>query len=259
MTAYDTLLIDVAEEAAVVTVNRPAVRNALDQQVQSELRSVLDEMRDAPDVGALIFTGAGLRAFVAGADIERLQHYTSRTALTSSMQRLFDEIEGYDKPTIAAVNGFALGGGCELAMACDLRIAAEGARFGLPETVLGILPGAGGTQRLSRLVGLGNAMDLVMTGRVVSAEEALRMGLVSRVVPDAELLATACEVAAQVVARGPLATRLARTVVRAGADTDQRTGQLIERLAQALAYDSEDKAEGVGAFLARRPARFSGR
>src|SRR6185312_9661524 len=189
-------------------------------------------------------TGAGDKAFVAGADISQVRSYTLHTALSSDLQRLYDDVEAFEKPTIAAVNGFALGGGCELAMSCDIRIAAETARFGLPETNLSVLPAAGGTQRLARLVGTGRAIEMILTGRLVNADE---------------LLAKAREVAGQISAKGPLAIRLAKLVIRSGMDADQRTGLVVERLAQALLYTTDDKAEGTEAFLAKRPPVFKGR
>jgi enoyl-CoA hydratase/carnithine racemase len=175
------------------------------------------------------------------------------------MQAFCDEVEGYEKPTIAAVNGYALGGGCELAMACDIRIASENARFGLPEVTLGILPGAGGTQRLSRLIGKGRAVEMILTGRMMGAEEALSAGLVSKVVPQEGLMDTVKETAGQVLSKGPLAVRLAKLAVQAGYETDQRTGLLIERLAQAILFTSEDKREGTSAFVEKRRPDFKGR
>jgi enoyl-CoA hydratase/carnithine racemase len=256
---YENLLIDVADGVAVVTVNRPDVRNAVNAAVQRDLRAALDELRADPDVGAVVVTGAGDRAFVAGADIGQLRDYTLHTALESGLQRLYDDIEAFPKPTIAAVNGFALGGGCELALACDIRIAAESARMGLPETALSVLPAAGGTQRLARVVGVGRAIELILTGRLVAADEALRIGLVTAVVPDGQLLETARGTAATILAKGPLAVRLAKLVIRTGLDADQRTGLVVERLAQALLYTTDDKREGAEAFLAKRPAAFTGR
>lgn len=255
---YQTITTAVGDGVAVITINRPEVRNALNATVQTELRDALDAFRDDPAVGAVIFTGAGDTAFVAGADITQVRSYSLHTGLESKMQRLFDEVEAYEKPTIAAVNGFALGGGCELAMACDIRIAAEGARFGLPETNLGVLPGAGGTQRLARLIGVGRALDLILTGRFLSAPEALDYGLVTSVVPATELLTKAQEHAALILRKGPLAVRLAKLVVRAGLDADQRTGLVVERLAQSVLYSTSDKNEGAAAFLEKRPAVFTG-
>jgi len=252
----ELITAEVDDRVAVVTVNRPEVRNALNIQVLREIRAVLDAVRDRDDVGAVVFTGAGDKAFVAGADIGQLVGYTVRDGLAARMQRLYDEIEDFEKPTIAAVNGYALGGGNELAMACDIRIASDRARFGLPETGLGVLPGAGGTQRLARLVGKGRAVELILTGRTLDAEEALRIGLVTSVVPPEELLGAARATAAQILAKGPLAVRLGKLVIKNGFETDQRTGMLLERLAQSLLYASPEKAEGTGAFLDKRPADF---
>ncbi|AXG12206.1 enoyl-CoA hydratase/isomerase family protein [Intrasporangium calvum] len=256
---FETLLTEVTDGVLLVTFNRPDVRNAINRQVQLDLRAALETARSDDTVGAVVLTGAGPKAFIAGADIAQVAGYTKDTALASDLQRLFDLVEDFPKPTIAAVNGFALGGGCEIAMACDIRIAAESARFGLPETALSVLPGAGGTQRLGRLVGTGRAIEMILTGRMVDAAEAERIGLVTAVVAPDELLAAARSTAATILARGPLATRLAKLVIRAGMDADQRTGQVVERLAQAVLYESEDKAEGTAAFLAKRPPRFTGR
>lgn len=241
---------------AIVTVNRPEVRNALNFEVLNGIEDALDSIERDDDIGAIVFTGHGDKAFVAGADINQLVAYTMRDGLKARMQRLWDRIQESDVPTIAAVNGFALGGGNELAMSCDIRVAAENAQFGLPETNLGILPGAGGTQRLSRLVGLGRAQEMILTGRIIDAEEALRIGLVTNVVPSEELMSTAMTTAETILAKGPLAVRLAKLVVRNGAETDQRTGLLLERLAQSLLYASDEKAEGARAFLEKRRARF---
>lgn len=254
----ETLLVEVTDAVAFVTINRPEVRNAVSRQVQDDLRAFLAAARLDEGIGAVVFTGAGEKAFVAGADIAQLANYTLHTGLASEMQKLYDEIEAFEKPTIAAVNGYALGGGCELAMACDIRIAADHARFGLPETNLSVLPGAGGTQRLARLVGTGRAIEMILTGRMVSADEALSSGLVTHVVRREELLARAAEVAGQILAKGPLAVRLAKLVVRTGMDADQHTGMVVERLAQALLYTSDDKREGTEAFLAKRVPEFTG-
>ncbi|HEV7210733.1 MAG TPA: enoyl-CoA hydratase-related protein [Blastococcus sp.] len=258
MTAYETLTVEVADRVATVTISRPEVRNALNRQVLADLHAALGELRDDADVGVVVFTGAGTTAFVAGADIAEVAHYTAATGLDGHIQRAFDEVEAFEKPTIAAVNGYALGGGCELAMACDIRIAADTARFGLPETNLAVLPGAGGTQRLARLVGVGRAVELILTGRMADAAEARAIGLVTSVVPPDDLLAEARRVADQILAKGPLAVRLATLVVRAGMDADQRTGLVVERLAQALLYSTADKQEGTTAFLEKRPPRFTG-
>src|SRR5215207_4452555 len=257
--SYETLLTEARDGVGVVTVNRPEVRNALNRRVMEEMRAVLDGFREDDGVGAVVFTGAGEKAFVAGADIGELRERTILDGLAAAMQRLYDEIEGFEKPTIAAVNGYALGGGCELAMACDIRIAAENARFGLPEVTLAILPGAGGTQRLARHIGKGRALEMIMTGRLMDAEEALSAGLVSKVVPQEDLMDAVKETAEQVLTKGPLAVRLAKLAVQAGYETDQRTGLLIERLAQAILLTSEDKREGISAFLEKREPYFKGR
>jgi enoyl-CoA hydratase/carnithine racemase len=254
----ETLTLEVDDRLAVVTINRPDVRNALSRQVLAELRDVLAELRERDDVGIVGFTGAGEKAFVAGADISQLRHYDLHTGLDAEMQRTFDAVEAFPKPTVAAVNGFALGGGCELAMACDIRIAAANARFGLPETTLSVLPGAGGTQRLARLVGTGRAIEMILTGRFVPAAEAHAIGLVTSVMPPDGLRAELRRLADQVLAKGPLAVRLAKVVIRAGMDADQRTGQVVEQLAQALLYTTADKAEGASAFLEKRPPAFTG-
>jgi enoyl-CoA hydratase len=253
-----TLTVAVADRVAVVSLSRPEVLNALNDRLIAELREVLTRLADDDAVGAVVLTGAGEKAFAAGADIGEVSRYTLHTALDSEMQRAFDAVEDFPKPTIAAVNGVALGGGCELAMACHIRIASSGARFGLPETALGVLPGAGGTQRLARLVGAGRAVELILTGRMLDAAEAREIGLVTAVVPPDELAGAARAIADQILARGPLAVRLATLVVRAGMDADQRTGQVVERLAQALLYTTADKQEGAAAFLEKRPAAFRG-
>ncbi|GAA4642276.1 enoyl-CoA hydratase/isomerase family protein [Gordonia humi] len=259
MTDPTTVTLDVTDGVALVTVNRPEVRNAINAQVQADLAAALDEVRRDDAVGAVVFTGAGDRAFAAGADIGQLRNYDMHTGLAGSMGRLYDTVEQFEKPTIAAVNGYALGGGCELSMACDIRIASERACFGLPETTLSVLPGAGGTQRLARLVGVGLAIDMILTARTLTADEALTAGLATYVVPAEDLLDKAREVAASIIAKGPVAVRLATTVIRAGMDADQHTGQVIERLAQSLLYTTADKSEGAAAFLAKRTPEWSGR
>jgi enoyl-CoA hydratase/carnithine racemase len=219
----------------------------------------LEEFRYDDRVGVVVFTGAGDKAFAAGADIGELRERTMLDALTSTMQVVYEEVETCEKPTIAAVNGYALGGGCELAMACDIRLASENARFGQPEVTLAILPGAGGTQRLARLIGKGRALEMIMTGRLMDAVEALAAGLVSKVVPQEDLMDAVNQTADAILQKGPLAVRLAKLSVQAGYETDQRTGLLIEHLAQAILFTSEDKREGTSAFLEKREPEFKGR
>lgn len=254
-----TILAEVADGLGIITVNRPEVRNALNSEVIREMREVLESWREDDRVKLVVFTGAGEKAFVSGADIAELNRRTLRDGLAAVLQGFYDEIERYEKPTIAAVNGYALGGGCELAMACDLRIAQENAKFGLPELHLSILPGAGGTQRLARLVGKGRAIDMILTGTLIDAREAERIGLVSRVVPRGRLMEEVRSVAETILSKGPLAVRLAKMVVHAGFETDQRKGMILEKLAQALLYTTEDMREGTAAFLEKRKPSFKGR
>ena len=259
MAEYETILTSVEENVGTITINRPDVRNALSTQVLGDIRGALAEFRHDDEVGVVVFTGAGDRAFAAGADINELRERTFLDALASLMQAVYDEIEDYEKPTIAAVNGLALGGGCELAMACDIRIASENARFGQPEVNLSIIPGAGGTQRLARLVGKGKATEMILTGEIIGAEEAHRVGLVTRVISCDELVDAVRETARSIMSKGPLAIRLAKLAIRTGFETDLRTGLVIERLAQAVLLTSEDKREGTSAFLEKREPEFKGK
>ncbi|RAN69606.1 enoyl-CoA hydratase [Bacillus sp. SRB_336] len=255
---FETILTEVRDGLGTITINRPEFRNALSRTVLEEIATALAAWRNNPDVGVVVFTGAGDLAFVAGADINQLAGYTMLDGLTAAMANLYDTIEAYEKPTIAAINGFALGGGNELAMSCDIRVASATARFGLPEANLGVLPGAGGTQRLSRLVGKGRAVEIILTGRIFDAEEALRIGLVTEVTEPGGLRAAVERTAGLILAKGPLAIRLGKLVINNGSETDLRTGLLLERLAQSLLYSSNDKREGAAAFLEKRPARFEG-
>ena len=259
MADYETILTAVEGGVGTITINRPDVRNALNTQVVGDLRAALAEFRYDGSVGVVVFTGAGDRSFAAGADIGELREKTMLDALASTMQDVYNEIEGYEKPTIAAVNGYALGGGCELAMACDIRVASENARFGLPEVTLSIIPAAGGTQRLARLVGKGKAVEMILTGRMISADEALRIGLVTQITSPGSLLEAARGTANDILKKGPLAVRLAKLAIHTGFETDQRTGLVIERLAQAVMFASEDKQEGTTAFLEKREPNFGGR
>ena len=259
MVEYETILTLVEENVGTIIINRPDVRNALSTQVLGDIRGALAEFRYDDEVGVVVFTGAGDRAFAAGADINELRERTFLDALASLMQAVYDEIEDYEKPTIAAVNGLALGGGCELAMACDIRIASENARFGQPEVNLSIIPGAGGTQRLARLIGKGKATEMILTGEIIGAEEAHRVGLVTRVISSDELVAAVRETARSIMSKGPLAIRLAKLAIRTGFETDLKTGLVIERLAQAVLLTSEDKREGTSAFLEKREPEFKGK
>jgi enoyl-CoA hydratase len=254
--------VQVAREGAVavLTINRPDVLNALDTGTLDALRQAVAGLGDDPAVRALIVTGAGDRAFVAGADVRELagRRPAEARAYARSGQRLFDMIEQLGKPVIAAINGFALGGGCELAMACTLRIAAETARLGQPEVQLGLIPGFAGTQRLARLVGTGAALDLLLTGRQVTADEALRMGLVNRVVAPGELMAAARQLAGELASRPPLAVRYVIEAVHHGSNAAFDAAQTLEAALFGLAASTDDMREGTAAFLEKRKAIFRG-
>jgi enoyl-CoA hydratase len=256
---YKHLLVEVNDSIGMVTVNRPEVRNAMNPETVQEIYQVMKDFAANDEVKVVIFTGAGNKSFVSGADINKLKERTYLDALQPGMQGLNQQIEQFDKPVIAAVNGFALGGGCELAMACDVRIAAEHAKFGLPELNLGIIPGAGGTQRLTRLVGRGKAKELILTGDIIPAREAERIGLVNKVVAIDQLLSTAIEMAQKMITKGPLALYLAKKAIDAGSDAPLHVGMMVEKLSQAVLMSTEDKVEGTSAFLEKRPPRFRGR
>jgi enoyl-CoA hydratase len=245
---------------ATLTVDRPEKRNALNAAVRSELIEALDALRDDDGARVIVITGAGEKAFVAGADIGE---FASRTPIEQRAvmeeRRVFDEIAAYPKPTIARINGFALGGGCELALACDIRIAARSARLGQPEIRLGLLPGGGGTQRLPRLAGYGHALRLILTGEMIGAEEAARIGLVDIVVDDEELDARTLELAGAMAAHSSVTLRLAKAAVRAALETPLSAGLAYERELFITAFSSDDRIEGVTAFLEKRPPEFRGR
>ena len=258
MSEAKNILVTREERLAVLTVNRPEVCNALNRETIRELHAALDELAEDNSLGALILTGAGDRAFVSGADIRDLAKRTKTDALAAMATGLFTVVENFPRPVIAAINGLALGGGFELALACDLRVASETARFGFPETGLGIIPGAGGTQRLPRLIGLARAKHLILTGEVIDAREAEHLGLLSRVVPQAEVMTAARQLAEPILARAPLAVRLAKVALNVSAQAPQNTGLLVEMLAQGLCFDTADKAEGMAAFLEKRKPVFRG-
>jgi enoyl-CoA hydratase len=257
--AYETLTFAIADRVATITVNRPDKLNALDDRVIEELGLAIDSARDNAYVGGVILTGAG-RAFVAGADITRLEKFgaVAAKALAQRGQEVFRRFEASPKPTIAAVNGFALGGGCELAMACHIRIASDSAKFGQPEVKLGLVPGYGGTQRLPRLVGKGRALQLLLTGEMIDAQEAFRIGLVNRVVPAAELLAAATAMLQTILANAPLAVAHCIEVVNAGYDLPLCEAMTLEATAFGLLAATDDKREGTRAFLDKRAAKFTG-
>jgi enoyl-CoA hydratase len=257
---YELLTFQVADRIATITVNRPDKLNALNDALMRELGAAIDEARDRNDVGAVLLTGAG-RAFVAGAAIAELadQSATEGKARAERGQRVFRRFEQSPKPTLAAVNGFALGGGCELAMACHIRLASDSAKFGQPEAKLGIVPGYGATQRLPRLVGKGRALQLLLTGEMIDAAEAFRIGLVNRVVPAADLLGVARAMLAAILMQGPLAVALCIEAVDRGYDLPLDDAMALEASYFGLLSASADKAEGMRAFLEKRPPTFGGR
>ncbi|MGE3403163.1 MAG: enoyl-CoA hydratase-related protein [Vicinamibacterales bacterium] len=258
---FENLSVDRDARVAVLTLNRPSVLNALNSATLDELhRAVLDCGHDA-SVGAVVITGAGEKAFAVGADIRELaaKSAAEMAAHARQGQHVFDLIAHLGKPVIAAINGFALGGGCELALACTLRIAADTAVLGQPEINLGLIPGFGGTQRLSRLVGTGVALDLLLTGRQITADEAHRIGLVNRVVPAAALMTEARALAADVAGKAPLAARYILEAVTTGAGMPLDQGQVLEASLFGLVSASEDMREGTTAFLEKRAPRFKGR
>ena len=258
---YENLLFDIRNQVATVTINRPAKRNALNGKTVEEIFHAFQTVQKDIGVRAAILTGSGQKAFAAGADINELNLLDSVAGQRFSQRgnEILNFIENLGKPVIAAVNGAALGGGCELAMACTLRIASENARFGQPEVKLGLIPGYGGTQRLPRLVGKSRALEMLLTGDLVSAEEALRLGLVSRVVPPNQLLPAARDLAARIMSNAPLALRNAVEAVNKGLETSQAQGTLIEASLFGQCCASEDMKEGTRAFLEKRPARFQGK
>src|SRR3954462_14488634 len=257
---FDNLLLAREGQTALVTINRPQVLNALNAHTLTELRRAFNELRDDPGVRVVIVTGAGDKAFVAGADISELASLSPAQAQAHALagQQVFDAIEHLGKPVIAAINGFALGGGCELAMACTLRVAADTARLGQPEVNLGIPPGFAGTQRLSRLVGKGVALDLLLTGRHVTADEALRIGLVNRVVPAADLLAATRALAGELGAKAPIATRYIIEAVQRGSEVPFEQAAFLEASLFGLAFSTADMREGTRAFLDKRKPAFKG-
>jgi enoyl-CoA hydratase len=258
--AYELLTFDVADRIATITVNRPDKLNALNDALMAELGRAIDDAISSVDVGGVLLTGAG-RAFVAGADISEMvdEDALSMKARAERGQRTFRRFETSSKPTIAAVNGFALGGGCELAMACHIRIASDAAKFGQPEVKLGIVPGYGGSQRLPRLVGKGRALQLLLTGEMIDAAEAHRIGLVNRVVPAAELLESARAMLRGIISQGPLAVAHCIEAVDRGLDMRLDDAIALEASYFGLLSASADKSEGMRAFLEKRAPAFTGR
>ena len=259
--SYENILYEVRDQIARITVNRPQVLNALNRATVEELDRAFDAARADSGVRALIITGAGEKSFVAGADINELAKQSPVEGKEYSLfgQAAFHKLETMGKPSIAAINGFALGGGCELALCCSIRIASKNARLGQPEVKLGLLPGYGGTQRLARLCGKGVAHELLLSGEMIPADEALRVGLVNHVVELPELIPAAEKIAQKIVANAPLAVKYAMEAVEHGMEMTQEEGLFLEATLFGLCCTTEDMREGTKAFLEKRPAKFQGR
>ena len=257
----ENLLYEKKGAIAYVTLNRPKVLNALNQRTWENLRTALEDARDDAQVRGVILTGAGDKAFIAGADISELAQVTAVEAEKSSSygQEVLNLIENLGKPVIAAINGFALGGGCETAMACTIRVATEHAKFGQPEVTLGLIPGGGGTQRLPRLIGKGRALQIILSGEMISAQEAFRIGLVNEVVPAAELITRAEAILKRIFSNAPVAVKYSLEAVNKGMETSQAEGLSLEASLFGLCAGTEDKKEGTSAFLEKRKPQFQGR
>lgn len=260
--AYGASVTMISEEGlAIITIDRPQAMNALDTDTLGELRAAILAAEQNPAVLVLIITGAGAKAFVAGADIAQMRALSPLEGRKMTMlgQEIFALIENLGKPVIAAVNGFALGGGCELAMACDIRVASTTAKFGQPEVNLGIIPGFAGTQRLSRLIGKGRAKYYIFTGQMMTAREAFELGLVDKVVEPEALLDTCREIAATIMTKAPVAVMMAKKAINHGLDMDLRSAVAYEAEAYTTCFATDDRVEGMTAFLEKRPAKFAGK
>ena len=258
--SYETILVERRGAVAIVTINRPEKRNALNIQTRSEGAAVLDELNADDSVRVVVLTGAGDKAFIAGADIAEFAERSAIEQRAVMLDRsLFNAIDTFTKPIIAMVNGYCLGGGCEVALACDLRIASEKASFGQPEINLGIIPGGGGTQRLTRLVGEGKSMEMILTGEIIDAQAAFAIGLANHVVPADQLETKTMEIANRIAEKSPVALRLAKEAVKLASRSNLDEGLRREVDLFALVFSSEDKDEGVKAFLEKRKPEFKGR
>ena len=256
---YEHLQLMKEKGLATITINRPEVRNALDVQTWQELRAAIRECKYDDAVRVVAITGAGGKAFASGANIaELVKKRTLDISLKNEAQDVLCELENLPKPTIAAVDGFALGGGCEVAMACDMRLASNRAKFGLPEVGLGVIPSAGGTQRLQRLVGIAKAKELVFTGDIIDAATALQIGLVNKVVDPEALMAEVRAMADKIIPKGPVAVGLAKISINTGSNVDLASGMIVERLAQTVCFATEDRGEGTAAFIETRKPNFKG-
>lgn len=257
---FENVLYEVKDGILYLTLNRPEVRNALSPEMWNDLRTATQCAREDDSVKVIVVSGAGDKALASGADIKEIHDRDYLKMLLATASVALKELEDLYKPVICAVNGYALGGGCELAMACDIRIATARSKFGQPEVGLGIMPGAGGTQRLARLVGIAKAKELIFTGKIIKAQEACAIGLVNQVTEDDReaLMQAAKDMAEMIMAKGPMAVSLAKMCINLGHETDINTGLMLERLAQTIAFSTEDRKEGTAAFLEKRTADFKG-
>jgi len=254
----DKVLVNIEDNIAIVTINRPEVLNAIDKETWRLIRDNFEALDKNNEVRVIIITGAGNKAFVAGADLNSLKVRTVLQTMDSENSAVVRLIENVNKPTIAAINGYCLGGGCEISMACDIRIACDIAKLGQTELNVGILPGAGGTQRLRNLVGQGKAMEMILTGDLISAEEACRIGLVNKVVPLENLMEEAKKIAKKIAAKSPVAVKLAKKAVQNGSDLPIDIGLYIEVLSQSVMFSTNDHLEGINAFLEKRKPNYTG-
>jgi enoyl-CoA hydratase len=255
---YSNLQISISSGIARLTINRPEVKNAIDPTTWKELQQFIGDARTDESVQILIITGAGDQAFAAGSDLKSLRERSMPATLEGFSQQVLMSLEEFPKPTIAAVNGYALGGGCELAMACDIRVASDRAKFGQPEVGLGILPGAGGTQRLTMLVGVAKAKELIFTGEIIDARQAEQIGLVNHVVPHEELHDYVTGLANRILQKGPIAVRLAKQAINVGILYGSSAGYSTERLAQSVLFGTGDHLEGIIAAIEKRTPKFKG-
>lgn len=253
------ILREKKDSVGIITINRPEVRNALNKEAWYQLREAFAAFDADDEVRVIIVTGAGDKAFIAGADLNMLKVRTSVETFNGKNQQIVTDIEMTSKPTIAMVNGFCLGGGLEVAMACDIRIASDDSKFGQTELNVGFLPGCGGTQRLPRLVGLSKAKELIFTGKLISAQEAEKIGLVNQVVPKSELLAETLKMAESIAAKSSIILKIAKAVVNRGYESDLASGLQAELLGQSLAFSTDDRMEGINAFLEKREPKFTGK
>lgn len=257
MLEYKNLLVELEQGILWVTINRPKDRNALNSETIEELGKALDWAQNNDQTKIIVLEGSGHQSFVAGADIKQLYERDWLESLEPGMQGLYKKIESSTKATIAAVNGYALGGGFELALACDIRVASPNAKFGLPELNLGIIPGGGGTQRLARIVGKGKALEMILTGETINANEAKNLGLIKEIIGVETWRKSIFSLASKIMQKGPVAIRLAKLVVKQGFNQDMETALLIEKLAQTISFATEDRKEGAKAFIEKRKASFS--